>query len=673
MAAFSVMVTRLRRYFFLVCLSAVLVALTGGVTIPTWAQLPSPSQLPSLINLPLSTPTPTQSFAARQSRDSGSVGNLDYTTVRLDGQPLFLIAVLESGTSGQKQDDSLRPIEYRKQLIESRLQEIIQRGFDPQTLAVTSSILNGLTVIQVNDQDTLGKYVLLTITSADAQLYAQSVQEVADATAYQIKTALIKAQAERQPAALKQQIILALCIAAIVTALSLILLIIYRWLGHRSSILKLTLHCIAKAQGLQTDSTKQAIDVHIFDEVHQRVLSASWLLRICDHFILIIVYWFFACKRLIFGNKNNTDNNPLNQKFITSFNSQAMVAEILAHFEDLHDLKSFVRQRFNQLVSVRRLLFFFAFLVWVRGVAFILQVFPATRWQGQQLSGTPLSLLLIWFSVLILVKISDSLIAIFFQAWAEDSHAFDTVKYSRNNLRLNTISGAVRGVNLVVFIFSGFVLSLSLFNIPVTTILAGAGILGFAISFGSQSIIKDLIAGISNLVNDSFAVDDFVQIGEFSGTVENLNLFVTRIRCSNGDLVTIPNGTISTVCNQTKDWSRVDFSIMVAADTNLKKAIAILQQVALGLYHDPGWHLKMLEVPDFKGVEDISHQGILLKIWLKTLPGEQWAVARELRLRVKVAFEVENIAIGIPQQKWLMETPPVPAVGNYAVNPEVTD
>jgi small conductance mechanosensitive channel len=378
----------------------------------------------------------------------------------------------------------------------------------------------------------------------------------------------------------------------------------------------------------------------------------------CDHLILIMVYWFFACKRLIFGNKNNTDRNPLNQKFVTSFNSQAMAAEILAHFEDLHELKIFVRQRLNQLITVRRLLFFFAFLVWVRGVAFVLLVFPATRWQGQQLAGTPLSLLFIWFSVSMLVKLSDTLIMIFFQAWAEDSHTFDTLKYSRNNLRINTISGAVRGVNLAVFIFAGFVFSLSLFNIPVTTILAGAGIIGFAISFGSQNLIKDIIVGISNLVNDSFAVNDVVVIGDYAGTVENTNLFVTRIRCVNGDLVTIPNGSIGTVCNQTKDWSQVDFVIMVAADTNLKKAIAILQQVALGLYHDPVWHLKMLAVPDFKGVEDISHQGILLRIWLKTLPGEQWAVMRELRLRVKVAFEVEKIAMGIPQQKWLMDSVP---------------
>jgi small conductance mechanosensitive channel len=98
----------------------------------------------------------------------------------------------------------------------------------------------------------------------------------------------------------------------------------------------------------------------------------------------------------------------------------------------------------------------------------------------------------------------------------------------------------------------------------------------------------------------------------------------------------------------------VDYSVMVAANADPQKAIAVLQQVALGLYHDPWWHPKMLQVPELKGIEEVSHQGIRIRIWLKTLPGEQWDVARELRLRVKVAFESQEIAIGVPQQQLLM-------------------
>jgi small conductance mechanosensitive channel len=535
------------------------------------------------------------------------------------------------------------------------LHEIIQRGFDPNTLSVTSSILNGLTVIQASDDSKLGKHILLTITGADAQLYAQSAKDVARVTAHQVKEALIIALQERQPPALKRQIILAGGIVAIMTLLSLMFLLVYRWLGHRRSILKLTLSCIAKAKTRPPVGPQASIDIHLFDEVNDQVSSAPWLLQICDQIILFFFYCFFGCKRLLFGGKKAADKNELNQTLLTAFNNQKMATQILKNFEDLTELGDFVRHRLNQLIFVRRLLFLCVFLVWVRGVAVVLQVFPTTRWQGQQLSGTPLSLLLIWLSVLLIVKISDSLINFFFQAWAEDSRSLDALQYSRNNLRINTLNGAMRGVNLAVFIFGGFVLSLALFNVPVTTILAGAGILGFAISFGSQNLIRDLIAGISNLLNDSFAVNDVVEIGGYSGTVENTNLFVTRIRRVNGDLVTIPNGSIGTVCNQTKDWSRVDFSVMVAADINLKKAIIVLRQTALDLYHDNLWRQKIMDLPDFKGVEDISHQGILLRLWLKTLPGEQWAVARELRLRVKGAFEAEHIAIGIPQ---LMETPP---------------
>ena len=136
-------------------------------------------------------------------------------------------------------NDSIKPIEYRQKLIESKLQEIIQRGFDPDTLSVNSSILNGLTVIQINDEKNLRPLILRTITKADTELYAQSVEELAETTTKEIKAALLTAWEERQYPALKNQISLAASITAFLIAISLIFLIFYRWLGHRISLLKI--------------------------------------------------------------------------------------------------------------------------------------------------------------------------------------------------------------------------------------------------------------------------------------------------------------------------------------------------------------------------------------------------------------------------------------------------
>jgi small conductance mechanosensitive channel len=249
---------------------------------------------------------------------------------------------------------------------------------------------------------------------------------------------------------------------------------------------------------------------------------------------------------------------------------------------------------------------------------------------------------------------SDFFIDKMLQIWEEDINLRDK-NSNRGILRIPTISNALKGICLVLLISTGIILSLGIFDFPIATILAGAGIIGFAISFGSQSLIKDVISGVINLFNDSYAVGDFVIIANDEGLVEDLNLFVTRLRSSNGDLITIPNGSVGIVRNQTKDWSRVDYSIQISYDADIQQALGILRQVAEELYHDSQWHSLISEPPDLKGVEDLSHLGVRLRVWLKTKPGEQWIVARELRLRLKSAFEAAGISIGIPQKAFLFQ------------------
>lgn len=613
------------------------------------------SQLPPQIDLvePVNPDLPLQNKAFNLGFEpdlSGRIGNLDYTTVRVDGEPIFLIAV-PTGNANQEGDSSLSPIVYRQQRIESKFKEIVQRGFDPETLNVASSILNGAIIIQISDGKNLRPQILRTITKADADLYALTPEDLASETVEQVRNALIRARQERQPEALRRQIRIALVIIIIVLTVSLTVLFIYRWLGHRIHLLKMAINCLIKAEDQDQNFDYNNIDASIFSDI-AAIPRYSFAFQVLDRIAIFIYYLSAYFKYILFGNVGWGDSKK-HPPLAFSLNNQKIFENILELFQG-KDFYDFLKNRLKQVVFTRRILIFFLFIIWIRGSAFLLQVFPNTRRLGRQLSGTPISLTLIWLSAIILIKISDFLIESFFHTIENDYAILQTAKYTRRKIRINTISSAIRGINIVICIFTAFVFSLSLFDVPVATVLAGAGIIGFAVSFGSQNLIKDLIAGISNLMSDAFAINDFVLIGEFEGVVEDTNLFVTRIRCPNGDLVTIPNGAIGTVCNQTKDWSRVDYSILVAADADPKKAIAVLQQVALGLYHDPWWHPKMIQAPELKGIEEVSHQGIRIRIWLKTLPGEQWDVARELRLRVNVAFASEGIAIGVPQQQWLM-------------------
>lgn len=173
--------------------------------------------------------------------------------------------------------------------------------------------------------------------------------------------------------------------------------------------------------------------------------------------------------------------------------------------------------------------------------------------------------------------------------------------------------------------------------------------IGLAISFGSQSLIKDLVNSCLILIEDQFAVGDVIQIGDQGGLVENLNLRVTRLRNGEGQLITIPNSSITDASDLTCDQRRVDFSIVVAYENDPKQVLDVLRQASMQLYSEPEWCDRLPERPDVLATDDLSHTGRLVRVWIKTAPMEQWRVGREFRLPVRQAFEASNIQVGRPQ------------------------
>jgi len=183
-----------------------------------------------------------------------------------------------------------------------------------------------------------------------------------------------------------------------------------------------------------------------------------------------------------------------------------------------------------------------------------------------------------------------------------------------------------------------------------TSILAFGTLIALAVSFGVQNVIKDLVNGLLILIEDQYAVGDLIIIGSASGVVENINLRVTQLRGDDGRLVTVPNSLVGQVDNLTRIWSRSDFLVEVAYNTDVDKALAIVQQEAKQLASDPVWDPFILEVGEVFGVEKIAFTGITIRIWIKTLPLKQFVVARELRRRLKIAFDLQGIQIGGSQQ-----------------------
>lgn len=308
------------------------------------------------------------------------------------------------------------------------------------------------------------------------------------------------------------------------------------------------------------------------------------------------------------------------------------------------------KRRYHNLSDIQiRLLKLFQVSLWAGGLFFVLGLFPYSRWLQPLLFSAPLKLLGIILGIYVLMRVSDVLIDRFAEALAKGKF-IDPGASQRIALRVSTFSRVLKSGAAVIWVTFGLLSSLSVVGVNLLPLLAGAGIIGLAISFAAQNLIKDIINGLLIISEDQYAVGDVIIVGEVSGFVENMNLRITQLRDSEGQLITIPNSSITVVRNLSKDWSRVDLTIDLAYGTDPDHALRVIRGLAQALYQDPEWHSKMPDPPEVLGIDEVNHTGILIRVWIKTLPLQQWLVAREFRRRLTLTLEREGLAIGVPQQ-----------------------
>lgn len=216
--------------------------------------------------------------------------------------------------------------------------------------------------------------------------------------------------------------------------------------------------------------------------------------------------------------------------------------------------------------------------------------------------------------------------------------------------RSKAIGSVLRGVSSFIIWSAAVAWSLVVLGVDLAPILASAGILGVALGFGAQTMVKDFLAGMFILAEDQIGVGDIVDLGPATGTVESLSLRVTRIRDVEGVVWFVPNGEIQRVGNLSQQWSRALLDIDVAYDTDIKAATEVIQSVASGIAGDAAWSSKILEEPEVWGVEQFGPDAISIRLVIKTAPLEQFAVQRELRRRLKEAFDEHGIEIPFPQR-----------------------
>jgi small-conductance mechanosensitive channel len=216
--------------------------------------------------------------------------------------------------------------------------------------------------------------------------------------------------------------------------------------------------------------------------------------------------------------------------------------------------------------------------------------------------------------------------------------------------RAETIGALLRSITAFAVWAIAALMMLGELGLDLAPLIAGAGIVGVALGFGAQHLVRDFISGIFMLVEDQYGVGDVIDAGPASGTVEAVSLRTTRLRDVNGVVWHIPNGTIDRIGNKSQQWSRALLDIQVAYDTDVDFAGEVIKRSILEAWEDEKWRNVILEEPEVWGVEDLGADGVTIRVVVKTLPSEQFAVARHLRARIKAAFEEAGIEIPFPQR-----------------------
>jgi len=306
-------------------------------------------------------------------------------------------------------------------------------------------------------------------------------------------------------------------------------------------------------------------------------------------------------------------------------------------------------------------------LVWVFYSAFLISVLPQTRERfggvGDILRGalgkvvkrlsdsniSLVNLIIVIVGTVFLMRFASALIKSVF-------HLFERGAVNRHEpasrRRLQTLSTTFRGIAQTVILFIGLMTFLGQLGINITPILASAGVLGIAIGLGAQSLIKDFFAGFLILLEDQYSVGDTVKIGETNGTVEQLTLRVTRVRALDGSLTTIPNGSVGAVVNYSKGWSRVVLDIEIDYKEDVDRAMRVALETAKRVKEERP--ADIIEEPTMLGVDKLGASSVTLRLLAKTATNRHAEVGRELRRRLKLAFDQEEIKAPAPIQQMVL-------------------
>ena len=223
--------------------------------------------------------------------------------------------------------------------------------------------------------------------------------------------------------------------------------------------------------------------------------------------------------------------------------------------------------------------------------------------------------------------------------------------------QIRTLSSVIYSVGVFIIMFLAALQILPLLGINMGPLLASAGIAGLAIGFGAQTLVRDFINGFFILVENQYDIGDTIKIAAVQGAVEDMTLRRTVLRDDNGSLHTVPNGQITIVTNLTRDWTQLPLHISVDYGADSDQVIKLLEKVAEELADDPSYSEMIVAKPQVPGIERVSGNEVDYLMLVKSKPGSQYAISRELRRRIKICFEKNHIEPGNPNRWYVVDAP----------------
>jgi small-conductance mechanosensitive channel len=216
--------------------------------------------------------------------------------------------------------------------------------------------------------------------------------------------------------------------------------------------------------------------------------------------------------------------------------------------------------------------------------------------------------------------------------------------------RVETVAALIRSIASATVWTIAVLMALSELGLNLGPLIAGAGIVGVAVGFGAQNLVRDFLSGIFMLMEDQYGVGDVIDAGSATGTVESISLRTTRLRDVNGTVWHLPNGHIERIGNRSQQWSRAVLDVDVSYQTDIGHATEVIKGTAQTMCDDPAFSGSILSAPEVWGVENLGLDSVTIRLVLKTAPHDQLKVIRELRARIKAAFDDAGIEIPFTQR-----------------------